>query len=214
MLEHRDSSGTKTDEYADLQAALPALDVRAGLRRAMGKRAIYLNLLHKFKCRFADFPGVLKGCFAAGDMEAAVIEVHSLKGVAASLGAASLHSGAKELEQQLRRRQSPAALPQVEYMLEELLQQLDELDFGTSEANTRSRIGEENQTPGNTSWTGSLKELHIPLEKLQVSKVKAQLEQLQQSSWTASQQEQLQHLERMVQGYQYKQAAKYIEELL
>jgi len=202
------------DEYADLQAVLPALDVRAGIRRAMGKRAIYLNLLHKFKGRFADFPSVLKGCFAAGDMEAAVIQAHSLKGIAASLGAISLHNGAKELEQQLRRRQSPAALPQVEYMLEELLQQLEELDFGIPEANTRSRAGEENHTPGNTSWVRSLKELQSPLEKLQVNKVKAQLEQMQQSIWTASQQEQLQHLERMVQGYKYKQAAKYIEELL
>jgi HPt (histidine-containing phosphotransfer) domain-containing protein len=189
--------------------------VRAGIRRAMGKRDIYLNLLHKFKRRFADFSSVLQGCFVAGDMEAAMIQVHSLKGIAASLGAISLHSGAKELEQQLRRGEPPVVLPRVEQLLDELLQQLNELDFSALEVNTHSACSEENDTPKNMPpWGRSLKELQSHLRKLQVNKVKAQLEQLRQRNWTEPQQEQLQHLEQMVQGYKYKQAAEYIDRLL
>jgi two-component system sensor histidine kinase/response regulator len=215
MVEKQDGSQMKMDEYTDLQAALPALEVRAGMRRAMGRRDTYLQLLHKFKCRFAGFPNVLQDYFAAGDMKEAVIQVHSLKGIAASIGAESLQSAAKELEQQLRRGESPATLARVEYLVDKLLQQLDGLDLSICKANTQSVCGAENTTPENSqNWCRSLKELQIPLQKLQVNKVKAELEEIQRQSLTPKQREHLEHLEHMVSGYKYKQAAEYIEGLL
>lgn len=213
--DHPEDSGTTMDEYADLQESLPALNVRAGMVRAMGKRDTYLNLLCKFKSRFAYFSSSLQRCYAAGEMETAIIQVHSLKGIAASLGAGSLHNAAKELEQQLRRGHSPDALPRVEHLLIELMQQLQGLDYSVLEASTQTKHNAASDTPENAlSWDRVLQELQIPLQKLQVSKVKSQLEQMRHRNWTESQREQLQHLEHMVRGYEYKQAVKYIEELL
>ena len=214
MFEQQNSS-VKNKRDSDLQAALPALDVRAGMRRAMGKYDIYLNLLNKFKHRFAGFSSDLRRCFAAKDREAALIQVHSLKGIAASLGAVSLQGAAKKLEQQLQREESPAALPHVKHHLDELLQQLENLDQRMFVMNTQAVCDAENTAPeGAPAWSQSLQELQLPLHKLQLDKVKAQLAQLRQCNMSELQREQFQHLEHLVQGYQYKQAAEYIDGLL
>lgn len=202
------------DEYTDLQAALPALDVRSGMRRAMGDRGIYLNLLHKFKCRFADFPSVIRRCFAEGDIEAAKIETHSLKGIAASLGAIPLHNATRELELQLQQSQTPAVLPQVELILTELLQQLEQLDLSPHKVNAQSVCTDEHPQGKPLDWHSALKELQAPLQKLQVNKVKIKFHHLRQCNWTESQLAKLHYLEQLVKEYKYKQAAEYIDGLL
>lgn len=215
MFEQQNSSSVKNKRDSDLQAALPALDVRAGMRRAMGKYDIYLNLLNRFKYRFAGFSSDLHRCFAAKDRDAALIQVHSLKGIAASLGAVSLQSAAKKLEQQLQREELPAALSHVIHHLDELLQQLENLDQHMFEMNPQAVCDAENTAPeGAPAWSQSLQELQLPLHKLQLDKVKAQLAQLRQCNMSELQREQFQHLEHLVQGYQYKQAAEYIDGLL
>jgi len=215
VFEQQNSSSVKNKRDSDLQAALPALDVRAGMRRAMGKYDIYLNLLNRFKYRFAGFSSDLRRCFAAKDRDAALIQVHSLKGIAASLGAVSLQSAAKKLEQQLQREELPAALSHVIHHLDELLQQLENLDQHMFEMNPQAVCDAENTAPeGAPAWSQSLQELQLPLHKLQLDKVKAQLAQLRQCNMSELQREQFQHLEHLVQGYQYKQAAEYIDGLL
>ncbi|MCA1796436.1 MAG: Hpt domain-containing protein [Geobacteraceae bacterium] len=213
MAEHRDDSGMNMEEYADLQASLPALNVRAGMARAMGRRDTYLQLLDKFRCRFTDFATLMQDLFSAQDKEAAIIHAHSLKGIAASLGAEELRGAARELEQQLRRGQAPAALARVEHLLDEILQQIEGLDW--SRAAEKPPSAAENNTPEDTQhWSRCLEQLLVPLQKLQVNKVKALLHELQGQNLTPTQSEQLEHLEQMLQGYRYKQAAEYIEGLL
>lgn len=215
MVPHGDESGTVMDEYADLQASIPALNVRAGMARAMGRRKAYMQLLDKFRCRFADFSAVLQDHLAAQDNEAAVIQAHSLKGIAASLGAEELCSIARELEQQLRQDHAPGALPCVENLLDELMQQLGELDWNSVVAETGSPSSATGNTPADAQqWERCLEQMLIPLQKLKVHKVKDQLHQLQRLSLSPSQSDQLKHLQQLVNKYQYKQAAEYVQGLL
>lgn len=215
MFGNQYSDRTEMDEYKDIQEVLPEIDVRAGMARAMGKRHVYMQLLDKFRCRFADFSAVMQKHLAAQDKEAAIIQAHSLKGIAASLGAEELRAAARELEQQLRQGQTPAALPRVESLLEGVMQQLKGLDWSSSSAETASASTSAANAPVDAQpWNERLEQLLVPLHKLQVNRVKDQLHQLRQQSLNPSQSEQLEQLERMVGGYKYKQAAEFIEGLL
>jgi len=76
--------------------AIPGLDVSAGLRAANGHPDLYLRLLG----RFVETPEIddLRAALAAGDRATARRHAHSLKGMAATLGASRLRRMAADLE--------------------------------------------------------------------------------------------------------------------
>jgi two-component system sensor histidine kinase/response regulator len=95
-------------EHIDAAAKLPrldGLDVQEGLSRTRGKQDFYLNLLKQFAADFRSFAEQLTQCLREGKHEDAQRLAHSLKGVAASLGARRVADAASELERILRRRE-------------------------------------------------------------------------------------------------------------
>jgi PAS domain S-box-containing protein len=122
-----------TDEAAPLQAAAPAepsllpahiegLDLQAGLRRVMGKEARYLALLREFAATQADAPERAEAALAANDRAAAERIAHTLKGLAATIGAHALTAQASLLEEAVHTGgDAPAALPGVKAALGALL---------------------------------------------------------------------------------------------
>jgi two-component system sensor histidine kinase/response regulator len=105
-------------EHIDAAAKLPhldGLDVQEGLSRTRGKQDFYLNLLKQFAADFRSFAEQLTQCLREGKHEDAQRLAHSLKGVAANLGARRVADAASELERVLRRREpSENALRSVE----------------------------------------------------------------------------------------------------
>ncbi|WP_079435468.1 response regulator [Zoogloea sp. LCSB751] len=89
--------------------AIAGLDVAAGLHHALGREALYLSQLDKFVKGQQDFPGRLADALQAQDWSTATRLAHTLKGVAAQIGAHELAAGAAELEQALRRQDEPRA---------------------------------------------------------------------------------------------------------
>ena len=77
---------------------IAGLDVRAGLRYAGGKAPFYLQLLQRFARDFGDFPETVASMVAVGNWEEAGRQAHTLKGLAASLGANELQPLAAGLE--------------------------------------------------------------------------------------------------------------------
>ena len=100
---------------------LPGIDTEAGLKRVGGQLASYLKLLHKFIGNQAQAIELIHSSYSAGDSEGCIRRAHSLKGVAATLGANTLAEIASDLEKQLK--QQPELLP--ESLLEKTSAELD-----------------------------------------------------------------------------------------
>ncbi|KQP49319.1 hypothetical protein ASF44_01530 [Pseudorhodoferax sp. Leaf274] len=94
-------------------AGLPVvagLDVAAGLRRVLGKQALYRSLLEKFAAGQAQAPAAIGQALHDGDPATAERLAHTLKGVAGNIGAHDLQQHAGALEQALRERQPRPAV--------------------------------------------------------------------------------------------------------
>jgi two-component system, sensor histidine kinase and response regulator len=89
---------------------IPGLDRVNGLRNAFGRESLYFSLLGKFADGQADFPERLASAITNNDRAAAELHAHTLKGVAAQIGARAIRDLASALEAEIR-RQWPLAAP-------------------------------------------------------------------------------------------------------
>jgi signal transduction histidine kinase/CheY-like chemotaxis protein len=80
------------------------LDVAAGLARTGGRMRLYTSLLRRFVAEFGSFGEQVRSMLSEQKYEDASRLAHSLAGVAASLGAASVADAARRLEQALNRK--------------------------------------------------------------------------------------------------------------
>jgi two-component system sensor histidine kinase/response regulator len=93
---------------AVLAAAVPGLDVAAGLGRVGGNGALYRTLLGKMGRDFPEMPGRIRAALASGHPREAEIAAHSVKGAAGNVGATVLEQAAAALEKALREADVPA----------------------------------------------------------------------------------------------------------
>ena len=120
-----------------LTRPIQGLDVEQGLRRCMGKREFYVDLLRQFTQQHQDTPEQVERAAMAGNVEVAQRLAHTLKSVAGSLGAQRVQSRAEVLEQQFKgeergeawQRGWQEALAGLRRELEPLLQELS-LELG------------------------------------------------------------------------------------
>ena len=82
-------------------AAAAGVELDTAVSRLGGKSAVYRRMLARFVNDLADWPTRLQADMQRGDMAAAAREVHTLKGVAATLGVAALAALAGQAERSL-----------------------------------------------------------------------------------------------------------------
>jgi two-component system sensor histidine kinase/response regulator len=99
--------------------AVPGLDVRIGLDRLLGKTSSYVGLLRRFVSSQSATEGAFAAALSAGDTAEARRFAHTLKGLAATIGAMPLRDAAARLEHALEPGQSSPAVEsaQIETML-------------------------------------------------------------------------------------------------
>jgi two-component system, sensor histidine kinase and response regulator len=104
-------SGNKPQE--DLPD-IPGLDTGLGLKRVMGKKAFYLDMLKKYVANQGQAPAQISRSLDAGDYGTAERLAHTAKGVSGNIGAVQLQELAAALEKAIRdglpRDRSKAAL--------------------------------------------------------------------------------------------------------
>ncbi len=100
------------------------VDVARGLRQCAGNSDLYTLLLQKFLVGIAGTPGELRDALALGDLALAERVAHTLKGVAANVGAARCSELCAGLESALRENAAPAALETLRLPLEQHLAEL------------------------------------------------------------------------------------------
>lgn len=97
---------------------LPGMDVPRGLKSLRGKAGLYLSLLRQLVSSHRADAELIRRHLAAGQANEAHLVAHTLKGTAATLGAAALAEAAAHADALLRE----AALPVDPAMLERLLE--------------------------------------------------------------------------------------------
>lgn len=107
-----------------LPAHLPGVDMRQGLQRALGRPALYADMLRRFAQGQALWAHDFSAAMQAGDARLAERLAHTLRSVASNIGAQALAQYAQQLESLLR---AAAPAPQVVEMQAELQTLLAEL---------------------------------------------------------------------------------------
>jgi len=85
-----------------LLPAVPGLDLALGLRNAMGRRALYADMLRRFLEGQGGAAERIAEALAAGNADLATREAHTLRGLAGTVGAVALQECAGQLEDALR----------------------------------------------------------------------------------------------------------------
>ncbi|MBS0458299.1 MAG: response regulator [Proteobacteria bacterium] len=86
---------------------LPGIDTCAGLAATMGNEVLYRRLLSMFRANQHDFEARFVNAAQVDDASAQARVAHTLKGVAATLGAAALAAAAEALERACSDRATP-----------------------------------------------------------------------------------------------------------
>jgi HPt (histidine-containing phosphotransfer) domain-containing protein len=90
-------------------AGISGLDLAAGLYNVQNKLPFYLRQLRHFTERHADEAAKIEQLLAAGDLQAAQIAAHSLKGAAATLGVTQIGHVAAAIELPLKQKTANTA---------------------------------------------------------------------------------------------------------
>lgn len=135
-------SGAGKDGNADLPQGIAGLDVQAGLSHTMGKKPLYLAMLHRYVAGQKDCAISIRAALDAGDMTAAQRTAHTLKGVSGTIGAKEVSVLAEKVEGAIREQQSRQRIDQA---LDELAPALMAL---TGELHARLPPLSEPLTPG------------------------------------------------------------------
>jgi CheY-like chemotaxis protein/HPt (histidine-containing phosphotransfer) domain-containing protein len=93
-----------------LPASLPGFDLGMALRRLDGDHDLLARLLLGFAGEHAETPAQLEALLQAGESAQAVALLHTLKGVAANLGAEALAEAARQLEEELKAGGEPSTM--------------------------------------------------------------------------------------------------------
>jgi len=139
---------------------IAGLDLAVGLRHTSGNKALYARLLASFARDFSGFADKLRDILEVGHSDEALRLVHTLKGLAATLGAHEVRSLATTLESSLRDGVDPAKarqqLTDTGDALETLLGAI-RLMFGDEDALPRRESELQITSEGNTG------DPHIPI---------------------------------------------------
>nr|WP_315400896.1 Hpt domain-containing protein [uncultured Duganella sp.] len=103
------------------------LQQETGLQQLMGDRALYRQILRRFRQRYADSVAQARAELAAGDAVGAQRAIHTLKGAAGMIGARQVYLLATALEPAVAGPAAACAAPlaQLEQALRRLMEAID-----------------------------------------------------------------------------------------
>jgi PAS domain S-box-containing protein len=168
----------KDDDLSDAQSVpvIAGVDVEKGLSRVGGKKKLYLRLLSKFRDEFENGVAIIEEELLKGDRAAAVRQAHTIKGVAANVGAESIQRAAADAEQALKEEtEENGSLSVLE---EELSKVINTLKESVLEVDDSSDKKEPRQEIELGELKEKLSELGVSLEKKKPLPTKEKIEEL------------------------------------
>ncbi len=116
--------GSQAGAEPTVPTGVTGLDVELGLRRVLGKKPMYLNMLRRFVAGQQAAVDKALQSLDAGDWDTALRTVHTTKGVCGNIGAAGVQSRAGELEEAIKERQPLETLDALAAQLRSTLEPL------------------------------------------------------------------------------------------
>ena len=104
------TSAASTAGAIEIPDRLAGVDTELGLRRALGKKPLYLSILRKFVEGQADAPARITGALDGNDWQSAERHAHTLKGSAANIGATGVQEMAASIEASVRAHEAREAI--------------------------------------------------------------------------------------------------------
>jgi len=101
------NSELQTPDSPDTLPDIPGLDTGLGLKRFMGKKAFYVDMLRKFAEKQIEIPIQIHKSLEADDRGTAERLAHSIKGVSGNIGATGVQDIAAALELSIRQNDPP-----------------------------------------------------------------------------------------------------------
>lgn len=114
------------ENQPEIQKAEPVLDLVQGLLRLDGDHALQQRLLLSFIDNYQDLPSQFEALQVEQDASAAIDLIHTVKGVAANLGAVALNEASRYLLDELRAEIPPSSLAAFELTLVETIRQMQQ----------------------------------------------------------------------------------------
>ncbi len=99
------------DSFLDAFAGISGMDAELGLYRSAGSKEIYLKVLRHFIADFDGMAAKTRESLRGGDVESALRTLHTLKGVAGTIGAVPLQELAASFESRVKSDGQSAELP-------------------------------------------------------------------------------------------------------
>jgi two-component system sensor histidine kinase/response regulator len=99
-IEKEEPKSAKQDDLPEI----PGLDTNLGLKRVMGKKAFYVDMLRKYIDNQGQAPIQIRQSLDADDYGTAERQAHTAKGVSGNIGATHLQGIAATLEKAIREK--------------------------------------------------------------------------------------------------------------
>jgi CheY-like chemotaxis protein/HPt (histidine-containing phosphotransfer) domain-containing protein len=95
-------------------ASFPGVDVASGLKRMGGRRELYVSVIREFHKDYCDAPEWLAKALKNGEREVIHRIAHTIKGLAANIGANNLQSAAENIEALCNTQDSLPSIPDLD----------------------------------------------------------------------------------------------------
>jgi HPt (histidine-containing phosphotransfer) domain-containing protein len=96
------SHSSRKTSAAPLPDSLPGFDLEKGLIMLNGNLCLYSRLLNEFYNKYKTADEQLRNSLSSGNIVAAKLLVHNIKGLASNLAAGDLYTAAKDLEKKIQ----------------------------------------------------------------------------------------------------------------
>lgn len=197
----------------DLDLRISGLDVEQGLKRVLGKKKSYLNLLRKFVSGQKNTVAELNQAIGNGDYSGAERLAHTLKGVSGNIGAMEIKHAATILETAIHEQPSKESLTPLIIDMSTLLEaMIKSLEENLPEENNLIEVNEAVASKG--ELVHFLEELMPVIQTRKPKKCTEVLESYHQLLWPGEIKSDASELFRLVSKYKFKEAAEQADSLL
>jgi PAS domain S-box-containing protein len=201
-------------EEVDFPDSLPGIDIKTGLSRVGGNKKLYRDLLIKFHRDNQDITEQIQKALEKGDNELAQRLAHTVKGVAGNIGAGDVQMAAEVVEMKIKNQEIKGLKDPIRMLKEKLNIPLIGLQDTVNAAINDVTKGELKSEGDLTTLKGFLDELDPLLKKRKPKPCKEILEEINQFSWSREYADHLNHLNKYITKYKFKDAGITLEELL
>ncbi|MBF0357234.1 MAG: response regulator [Magnetococcales bacterium] len=193
---------------------IPGINTKSGLKRMAGNINGYLSLLIKFKTNQGGAEESIRHALATNDMPTAERIAHTLKGVAATIGADSLQLKAKRLEAAFKTHTSQE---QIESLLSETTTELSKICAAITSAIPEEKKAAspklliEDSEQLNSETVALIKTIYNQLEIFDAD-VKSSLENLKNTPLSQMLFDCIYEMENSIEQYEFEDAQKRLKE--